>query len=133
MLHISTAPPLLVSGPSDQALFHSTQISLSCVFEGIPAPMVTWRYLRFDQTEPIVLSNSDKYQTNSSTNREEGAVYYTTISILEFTSTSVADAGMYTCSADNGVINLIGAVTNATGLLYFQENGESCRKIFGHV
>ena len=119
MLHISTAPPVLVTGPSDQALFQSTQINMSCVFEGIPAPMVTWRYLPFDQTEPIILFNGDKYQTNNS--REEGAVYY---SFLEFTSTSVADAGMYTCSADNGVINLIGAVTNATGLLYFQENGE---------
>lgn len=98
---------------------------MSCVFEGIPAPAVTWRYLPFGQTESIVLSNGGNYRITSSMERREGAVYYTTISMLEFTSTSVADAGMYTCLADNGVINLIGAVTNGTGVLHFLENGES--------
>jgi hypothetical protein len=114
-----------VTGPSNRALFETTQISLSCVFEGVPAPNITWKYLPFNQTEPVLLINGDKHQTSSSVNLEEGSVYYTITSVLGFTVTSVADAGMYTCSADNGVVNLIGAISNGTGLLYFEENGES--------
>lgn len=120
-----TAPPNLVTGPSDQALFSEMQISLSCIFEGIPAPVITWMYIPFNQTMPITLSSGRKYQTSISTNREEGGVYYTATSSLEFRSENVADAGMYVCSANNGVMNLIGAITNATSLLYFEANGES--------
>lgn len=130
---VSTAPPDLVTGPSDQALFSARQINLSCIFEGIPAPVITWTYLPFNQIVHITLSNDDKYEMRSSTNREEREVYYTATSSLEFLSETVADAGMYTCSADNGVMNLIRAITNATSLLYFEVNGESTQSNLPHA
>jgi hypothetical protein len=116
-----SAPPNLVSGPSDHALFSATLILLSCEFEGIPTPDVMWT---FNQTVPIILSgDSSKYDILNET-REDGRNYSLVTSTLEFTSDSVADTGTYSCSADNGVVNLIGAVTTASSQLYFV-NGES--------
>lgn len=112
-------------GPSDLALFSSMPIHLLCVFEGIPAPQINWTYFPPDRDVAIAIDGGvEKYRTTSIVSGGRDAIYYTVNSSLEFQSGSVADAGAYTCSADNGIVNLIGALSNATAQLYFEENGE---------
>ena len=97
-------------------------ISLSCAFEGSPLPDVTWTYLKLNEDTNRTLTSQGKYTiTNDSF---AGQVYSNLTSVLSFRSDSIEDAGTYTCTADNGVANLIDARSNANIQLYFQTNGE---------
>lgn len=118
-------------GPSDHALYSPMNITLSCKFEGTPLPSVTWTYLQVDGTTPLTLSSGDKYSIRDET--ESGSVYSNITTFLTLTVVSHDDAGSYTCAADNEVENLIGAQTNATSQLYFQENVEGRNSSYMHV
>ena len=108
-------------GPSDHALYSPMSITLSCKFQGTPLPRVIWTYHQ-EGTTPLTLSSGEKYDIINET--DPGSVYSNITSFLTLTTVSRDDAGLYTCAADNDVENLIGTQTNATGQLYFQENGE---------
>ena len=96
-------------------------ITLTCVFEGFPDPDVHWTYS--GDMGVIALSDGGPYDIRR-TVTDSGEVNATVTSTLEFFSRSVNDAGAYTCLADNGVVNLIQAQTNATSQLYISEEGE---------
>lgn len=99
-------------------------ISLSCAFEGRPLPVVTWTYFPFDEdsSTDLTLASQGKYSITNET--FAGEVYSNLTSVLSFRSDSIEDAGTYTCTADNSVVNLIDAHSDAMIQLYFQTNGE---------
>ena len=121
-LSITVAPPDLLSVSTDQALFSTASVTLSCTFEGVPLPTVSWTYLEVDGTTPTTLEPSEKYTFTNET--EIGGVYSNITSTLTLSTVSLDDAGQYTCTANNEVVNLIGAQSNGSSQLYFQEDGE---------
>ena len=118
---MSAAPPYLVTGPFDQALFSPASIILNCQFEAIPAANVTWSYLEPSTTaSPVPISPGDTYNITVMTSGDD---YITTSSTLIIQSVSVSAAGRYFCQAANGVQNLIGAISEGSAQLYFEANG----------
>lgn len=73
-----------------------------------------------NSNESIPLSSGDKYTIREERNLSTAI----TNSSLTISNISVDDAGEYTCTAGNGVPNLIGATTEGTAQLYFEDNGK---------
>lgn len=121
-LFLSSAPPNLLNEPANQALFSSMVISLSCAFEGRPLPNVTWTYVDEASSTNLTLTSQGKY--NITNEAFTGLVYSNVTSVLSFHSDSIEDAGTYTCTSDNGIINLIDARSFASIQLYFETNGK---------
>ena len=116
------APPNLILGPDDHALFSSIDIVLSCSFRAIPAANITWTYIPFGNrsAQPTLLSPGGvNYNFTSVVNSKGG--YAETTSNLTIISVSESDAGDYICTGNNGIANLIGAQSRGQSLLIVRE------------
>ena len=106
-LNRSLPIPFLVSSVSPLATIEDPQITvnetdnitITCVATGIPSPDITWQFnmadITIDMTKYIVSTSSI---VGSDKNNE-------VTSELIVTTSDMTDAGMYTCQANNSVLN----------------------------
>ena len=82
---IHVAAPKITVAPNDQTLLEGSSVSISCAFNGAPAPSVMWRRngksLEYDETIRVKSCP--------------------TSSVLEIVKVSYAHEGMYICTVSN--------------------------------
>ena len=103
-----TDPPSVSLNPSIAAV-ESDNVSITCTVFGIPPPEITWTRNNTNITSltdyiTILESGSGKNRTST----------------LMITDISKADESRYTCSAFNGVENLIGSITERSSTITVQ-------------
>ena len=101
---VSVAPPSLILNQSDAAVF-------TCNIFGIPRPTFTW------SNGSTVLSSSSPSNTYTITNSTDT---YNISAVLTILSVLRTDMGTYTCSASNGIANLIDSPEEDTAELFVQ-------------
>ena len=95
----------------------------TCEAFGVPAPTISWNLPDGTAVSATSGSGSGMLQPRitAETSTSESSAYRV-ISRLSIDNTELGDAGTYTCTAVNGVENLIGASDTATVTLTVQGN-----------
>ncbi len=87
---------------------------MSCTAFGYPPPIITWTLPGLETLEPV---GDDRVQVTTDTT-ETG--YVVVSSALSIPGSTVTDAGVYTCAANNEVPNEIGSVQDASATVIVQ-------------
>lgn len=86
--NIVLAAPKMTVAPIDQTLFVHENFSVSCAFNGTPAPTAVWR-----REENVIPLDNPRYKISSCP----------TSSVLEINDIQYSDEGQYSCTVTNSL------------------------------
>lgn len=113
MLH-SIDPPNVTVSPASTIINRSSELSveLTCEAFGIPPPTLTWSV---DKTGQTLTTDTNGVEIDTTDNGDG-----TTTSVLTISEPRDPDESNYTCSAVNGVTNVLGTAESGTAELFVQ-------------
>ena len=97
-------PAEISTGPIDQEVLTGDTVELSCVAFGVPSPNITWSRPGVDD---LTLAGDDRITVFMNGNDSR----------LTISNVQLSDADVYTCTAYNGVENVIDASEEASAII----------------